>query len=113
MEIRYSPNQTDYQKLDTAGLRGAFLVESLFAPGKLELVYSDADRAVIGSVVPTNAPILLTADAEFRAAFFCERRELGVLSIGGDGVIDVDGKKFEMGRLDCLYVGRGRQEGCF
>jgi 4-deoxy-L-threo-5-hexosulose-uronate ketol-isomerase len=113
MQIRYSPNQKDYQKLGTDELRAAFLIESLFAPGKLELVYSDADRAVIGSAVPTNAPLKLTADAEFRAAYFCERRELGVLSIGGDGVIEVDGTKHEMGKLDCLYVGRGSQNVSF
>jgi 4-deoxy-L-threo-5-hexosulose-uronate ketol-isomerase len=109
MQIRFSPNQTDYQKLGTAELRAAFLVDSLFAPGKLELVYSDADRAIIGSAVPTNAPLKLSADAELRAAFFCERRELGVLSIGGAGTVEVDGTKHEMGKLDCLYVGRGSQ----
>jgi len=107
MQIRSSPNQTDYQKLGTADLRTAFLVESLFVPGKLELVYTDADRAIVGSAVPTAAPLKLAADAELRAAFFCERRELGVLSIGGAGIVDVDGTKHEMGKLDCLYVGRG------
>jgi 4-deoxy-L-threo-5-hexosulose-uronate ketol-isomerase len=109
MQIRYSPNQTDYQKLGTADLRELFLIETLFAPGKLELVYSDADRVIIGSAVPTGAPLKLSADAELRAAYFCERRELGVLSIGGDGTIDVDGKQYPMGKLDCLYVGRGCQ----
>lgn len=107
MQIRHSPGPTDYQSLSTDGLRATFLVETLCAPGKLELVYTDADRAIIGSAVPTAAPIKLVADAELRAAFFCERRELGVLNIGGDGVIEVDGAKHEMRRLDCLYVGRG------
>jgi 4-deoxy-L-threo-5-hexosulose-uronate ketol-isomerase len=110
MQIRFSPNQTDYQKLGTAELRAAFLVDSLFAPGKLELVYSDADRAIIGSAVPTNAPLKLSADAELRAAFFCERRELGVLNIGGAGTVEVDGTKYELGKLDCLYVGRGTKD---
>ena len=110
MQIRYSPNQTDYQKFGTAELRAAFLIESLFAPGKLELVYSDADRAIIGSAVPTTAPLKLSADAELRAAFFCERRELGVLSIGGAGTVDVDGTRHELGKLDCLYVGRGSKD---
>jgi 4-deoxy-L-threo-5-hexosulose-uronate ketol-isomerase len=113
MEIRYSPNQNDYQKLCTDGLRSNFLIETLFALGKLDMVYSDADRAVIGSAVPSNAPLKLVADAEFRAAYFCERRELGVLSIGGDGVIEVDGTKYEMGKLDCLYIGRGSQNVSF
>src|SRR5262245_50732253 len=110
MQIRFSPNQTDYQKLGTAELRTAFLVDSLFAPGKLELVYTDADRAIVGSAVPAPAPLKLSADAELRAAFFCERRELGVLSIGGAGTVDVDGTKHEMGKLDCLYVGRGSKD---
>jgi 4-deoxy-L-threo-5-hexosulose-uronate ketol-isomerase len=113
MQIRYSPNPTDYPKLSTAELRDAFLIESLFAPGKLELVYSDADRAIIGSAVPTSAALKLSADAELRAAYFCERRELGILSIGGDGAVEVDGKRYEMGKLDCLYVGRGSQNVSF
>lgn len=110
MEIRYSPNPKDYQRLNTDELRAAFLIESLFAPGKLELVYTDADRAITGSAVPTNAAIELSADAELRAAYFCERRELGVLNIGGEGTVEVDGKTFPMAKLDCLYVGRGSQK---
>ncbi|HXT11977.1 MAG TPA: 5-dehydro-4-deoxy-D-glucuronate isomerase [Candidatus Angelobacter sp.] len=110
MQIRFSPNQNDYQKLCTDGLRANFLVETLFAPDKLELVYTDADRAIVGSVVPTAAALKLTADAELRAAYFCERRELGVLNIGGSGAVEVDGKKYEMNKLDCLYVGRGSKE---
>jgi 4-deoxy-L-threo-5-hexosulose-uronate ketol-isomerase len=110
MQIRFSPNQNDYQKLCTDGLRANFLIESLFAPGKVELVYSDADRAIIGSAVPVGAALKLTADAELRAAFFCERRELGVLNIGGAGAVEVDGKKYEMNKLDCLYVGRGSKD---
>jgi 4-deoxy-L-threo-5-hexosulose-uronate ketol-isomerase len=68
---------------------------------------------VIGSAVPTSAPLKLVADAEFRAAFFCERRELGVLSIGGDGIIEVDGTRYDMAKLDCLYIGRGSKEVSF
>ena len=113
MQIRYSPNQTDYQKLGTDELRAAFLLESLFQPGKLELIYSDADRAIIGSVVPTDSIIKLSADVELRAAFFCERRELGILSIGAEGVIETDGKVHEMAKLDCLYVGRGTKSVIF
>jgi 4-deoxy-L-threo-5-hexosulose-uronate ketol-isomerase len=113
MQIRYSPNQIDCQKLGTDDLRATFLIESLFAPGKVELVYTDADRAIVGSAAPTDSPLKLSADAELRAAFFCERRELGVLSIGGDGVVEVDGTKDEMAKLDCLYVGRGSQNVSF
>ena len=113
MHIRYSPNPTDYQKLDTEQLRRAFLVDSLFAPDRVELVYSDADRAVIGSAVPAAVPLKLVADAEFRAAFFCERRELGILNVGGPGGVEIDGKRFDLEKLDCLYVGRGSQNVSF
>jgi hypothetical protein len=77
MQIRYSPSQTEYPTLSTEQLRASFLVESLFRPGQVELVYTDADRGILGSALPTDAPLKLTADAELRAAFFCERRELG------------------------------------
>jgi 4-deoxy-L-threo-5-hexosulose-uronate ketol-isomerase len=109
METRYSPNQAGYQELGTKELRSTFLVESLFTPEKLELMHSDADRAIIGSAVPAASPIKLTADAELRAAYFCERRELGVLNIGGPGAVEVDGKRFELAKFDALYVGRGSQ----
>lgn len=110
METRYSPNQTEYQNLNTERLRAAFLVDSLFAPGRIELVYSDADRAIIGSAVPGASPLKLAADADLRAAYFCERRELGVLNIGGKGIVEVDGQRLELGKLDCSYIGRGSQK---
>ena len=110
MQTRYSPNQQGYSKLDTQGLRDTFLITSLFVPGQVELVYTDADRAIVGSAVPTASPLKLVADAELRAACFCERRELGILNIGGAGAVQVDGKSFEMGKLDCLYVSRGNHD---
>jgi 4-deoxy-L-threo-5-hexosulose-uronate ketol-isomerase len=113
METRYSPNHIGYRQMGTGELRDTFLVETLFAPGKLELLYSDADRAIIGSAVPSELPIMLTADAELRAAYFCERRELGVLNIGGPGAVEVDGRRFELARFDCLYVGRGSRSVSF
>lgn len=113
MQIRFSPNQNDYTKLCTEGLRANFLIESLFVPDKVELVYSDADRAIIGSAVPIGSALKLSADAEMRAAFFCERRELGILNIGESGTVTVDGTKYEMNMLDCLYVGRGSRDVSF
>lgn len=113
MQIRQSPGPVEYPRFNTDELRAAFLIETLFTPGKLELVYTDADRAIVGSAVPAAAPVTLSADAELRAAFFCERREVGVLSIGGEGAVDVDGKNHPMGKLDCLYIGRGSKSIAF
>ena len=109
MQIRFSPNQAHYQRLNTDELRAAFLVETLFKSGQIDFVYSDADRAVIGSAVPGSSPLKLNADPELRASYFCERRELGILNVGGAGAVEVDGKQHEMEKLDCLYAGRGSQ----
>jgi len=113
MRVRFSPNQNDYQRLGTDELRAYFLVESLFRPGQIDFVYSDADRAVLGSAVPGSSPLKLTADPELRAAYFCERRELGILNVGGVGAVELDGRQFEMDKLDCVYVGRGTQNVSF
>jgi 4-deoxy-L-threo-5-hexosulose-uronate ketol-isomerase len=114
MEIRYSPNQNDYQKLTTEELRKYFLAEGLFASGRIQLLYSDADRAIIGGAIPgSSSPIKLVADAELRSAFFCERRELGILNIGGEGSVEVDTKSYEMVKFDCLYIGRGSRSVSF
>jgi 4-deoxy-L-threo-5-hexosulose-uronate ketol-isomerase len=113
METRYSPNHLGYQELGTKELRSAFLVESLFAPDKLEMIYSDADRAIAGSAVPVSSPLQLAAGSEMRAAYFCERREVGVLNIGGAGAVEVDGQRFELAKYDGLYIGRGSQSVSF
>src|SRR5215469_8157310 len=60
--------------------------------------------------MPTGSALKLSADAELRAAFFCERRELGILNIGESGTVTVDGKQYVMNKLDCLYVGRGSKD---
>lgn len=113
MQIRYSPSPVGYKSFDTQQLRSTFLIDTLFAPTELKLVYSDADRVIVGSAVPVDTPVKLTADAELRAEFFCERRELGILNIGGQGTVTADGKQFNCGRLDCVYVGRGTKEVSF
>lgn len=113
METRFSPGISDYGKLSTSELRSAYLVESLFRPNQIELVYTDVDRAILGSAVPTVSPLKLEPDPELRADFFCQRRELGVLNIGGPGKVDVDGKTFPLGKLDCLYVSRGSRDVVF
>jgi 4-deoxy-L-threo-5-hexosulose-uronate ketol-isomerase len=101
-----------YAALSSDELRQNFLL-SLFAPGELELVCTDVDRAVIGSAVPLETPLLLGAMPELRAEYFCERRELGVLNIGGAGTITVDGETFALQELDGLYISRGSRSIAF
>lgn len=102
-----------YGLMNTDELRETFLLEDLFEPNVIDLAYVDLDRTVIGSAVPADTPLTLETEPELRAEYFLERRELGVLNIGGSGSITVDGKTFAMDKLDCLYVGRGSREVSF
>jgi len=97
-------------RMTTREVRESLLVETLFRPGAVDMVYADADRAIVGSAVPGGAPLALEAADALRADFFCQRRELGVLNIGQPGTVTVDGRTHAMGSLDCLYIGRGSRD---
>jgi 4-deoxy-L-threo-5-hexosulose-uronate ketol-isomerase len=99
--------------MTTEELRATFLLEGLFQRGKIEFVYVDLDRTVIGSAVPVGGALTLETEPELRAEYFLERRELGVLNVGGVGKVTVDGVSFELGKLDCLYAGRGSKSVTF
>ncbi len=113
MRTHHCPDIASYERLNTSGIRQGFLLEGLFSPGKIDLVYTDLDRAIVGSAVPLNEPLALTAGPQLRSEFFCERRELGILNVGGPGSISIDGKKHAMAKLDTLYVSRGSREVMF
>ena len=110
MKVRYSPDPVRFCRMTTREVRENFLVESLFQPNTIEMLYTDVDRAIIGSAVPADTPLALEAADELRADFFCQRRELGILNIGRPGTITVDGQSYTMVNLDCLYVGCGSKE---
>jgi 4-deoxy-L-threo-5-hexosulose-uronate ketol-isomerase len=107
MKLLQMADPVRYPRMTTAEIRDTFLLEGLFVPGALKLAYVDLDRTVIGGAVPTVAPLELDTQPELRAEFFCERRELGVLNVGGAGSVSVDGKEYKLDKLDVLYVGRG------
>ena len=98
-----------YPTMTTEELRDAFVLGDLFQPGSIELTYVDLDRTIIGSAVPTTVPLVLPNDEALKAAFFLERRELGVLNIGAAGTVTVDGESFALSNLDALYIGRGKK----
>lgn len=101
------PDAVRAPSMDSAALRQAFLVSGLFVDGAVTLRHFDLDRVVIGGAVPLGAPLALEAPASIASAFFCERRELGVLNIGGAGTVTVDGEAHALAVRDVLYVGRG------
>ncbi len=104
------PSPTEARRLEPAALREAFLLPGLFRSGALTLHVTTLDRAVLGGVVPTTASIPLGAPAELAAAYFTERRELGVLNIGAAGTVRVDGTEYALGERDMLYIGRGNKD---
>lgn len=108
MKRMYIPDPISYKTMGTSDLRKHFLLEDLFKPGELEVIYTDVDRGIIGSAVPTDKELSLVGTKQETASeYFCERRELGVVNIGGTGSVVVDDTTYELVRKDMLYVGRG------
>jgi 4-deoxy-L-threo-5-hexosulose-uronate ketol-isomerase len=102
-----------YPRMTTDELRETFLLKALYEPGTIHLNYVDLDRSVVGFAAPLDADLALPTDADLRATYFTERRELGVLNIGGAGTVTVEGKSYALENLDCLYIGRGNKEVSF
>lgn len=113
MKLYQMSDAVRYSRMNTTELRATFLVEDLFHPGAIDVVYVDLDRTVIGSAVPLGQLLVLGTYPELRATYFTERRELAVLNIGGPGSMTVDGTLFEMAPLSCLYIGRGNEQIAF
>lgn len=112
MDIRYTVGKNEYKHMSTQELRDAFLID-LFEDGKLNLLYCEVERGIVGAAVPLGESLELEAGRELAAEFFCQRREVGVLNIGGTGSVVVDGKVYPMGHLDGLYIGRSVEDIAF
>lgn len=98
---------------DTAKLRSEHLLSGLFQPGTIQLAWWETDRTIAAGILPLDAPVSLPNHPELRAAFFLERREAGVVNIGGPGTITVDGVAHALASLDALYIGRGARSVTF
>ena len=107
MKFMQVPDAVRFPHMSTEELRASFLVEDLFMPGEVQLVYVDLDRTVLGSAVPIAEPISLPCPSILRSPSFTERRELGIFNIGGRGTVIVDGENYSLNNRDALYVGRG------
>ncbi|SDE32855.1 4-deoxy-L-threo-5-hexosulose-uronate ketol-isomerase [Pricia antarctica] len=111
-ETRYATNPEATKQLDTDGLRKEFLISNLMEKGKINLTYTHYDRYMAGGAVP-DQPLKLEAIDPLKAEYFLERRELGVINVGGDGSVEVDGTAYELAYKDALYVGQGAKEVVF
>lgn len=117
MDIRYSANPNDVKKYTTDQLRREFMITDLYQPDTVQATYSHVDRMVIMGIMPVNevVPIDKGLDvwANFGTNFFLERREAGVFNLGGDGFIEADGVRYELGFEDCLYIAKGTKNVSF
>jgi 4-deoxy-L-threo-5-hexosulose-uronate ketol-isomerase len=110
MELRQAVHYEQARYFDTEALRGHFLIQGLFETGKLGLVYSYYDRAIVGGAVPARPLDLEVSREIIGCEHLLERRELGVINIGAPGVVRVDGREFAMAPRDGLYVGMGARQ---
>lgn len=110
MNFYHVPSIREYRALDTAGLRKNFLLETLFKPGRAELVCTDQDRVVVGGVVPLQTPLALPCPEGLACKFLLERRELGIINLGGNGSVRTASAVHELEKEHCLYLGRGELE---
>lgn len=110
MEVRTACSPNDMKHYTTERLREEFLIQNLFQADKINLVYSHIDRIITGAAVPVNEKLALTAGDELRAEYFLQRREMGLINIGGDGIITIDGRVYEVNARDGMYIGRGSKD---
>lgn len=110
MELRTAASPRDVKHYTTERLREEFLIQGLFAADEIKLVYSHIDRIITGAATPVSKELKLTAGDELRAEYFLQRREMGVINIGGAGSITVDGKKYEVGFKEAMYIGMGARD---
>ncbi|MCI5904677.1 MAG: 5-dehydro-4-deoxy-D-glucuronate isomerase [Oscillospiraceae bacterium] len=110
MELRTASSPKDVKHYDTERLREEFLISDLFGVNEIKTVYSHIDRIIVGSAVPSGKALVLTAGDEIRAEYFLQRREMGVINIGGKGKITIDGTVYELGYKDGIYIGMGSKD---
>jgi 4-deoxy-L-threo-5-hexosulose-uronate ketol-isomerase len=109
MEIRNPVHPRDFKAYTTERIRDEFLIQDLFLPGQIKLVYSHFDRMIVGGVCPEE-PISLAESGALGTGFFLERREMGIVNVGARGMVRVDGKTFVLDTQEGLYVGMGQRE---
>lgn len=112
METRYAASPAEAKGWDTVATRKALHISHLFEENVINLVYTHYDRYIAGGVKPVT-PVKLETTGQLKADYFLERREMGIINIGGAGTITVDGEVFKVGFKEALYIGRGKRNVVF
>ena len=112
-EIRYAAHPEDAKSYDTKRIRRDFLIEKVFSPDEVNMVYSMYDRMVVGGAMPVGEVLPLEAIEPLKAPYFLTRREMGIFNVGGPGVVRAGNAVFEMDYKEALYLGSGDREVTF
>jgi 4-deoxy-L-threo-5-hexosulose-uronate ketol-isomerase len=113
MKVIQAISAKDFKNYTTEKVRNNFLIDDLMQEDKISFTYTHYDRMMVGGVRPRNQTVTLETYPNLRSDYFLERRELGVINVGGAAVVSVDGKDYELNKLDCLYAGKGVQKVSF
>jgi len=113
MQIRFQNSPVETSKMNTTELRANFLIQDLMKQDQINLVYSHYDRMIVGGVVPGKNKIDLANEGELKANYFLERRELGIINVGGKGTVTADGVDYLIDKLECVYLGKGTEHVSF
>ncbi|GAB3774586.1 5-dehydro-4-deoxy-D-glucuronate isomerase [Spirosoma horti] len=109
-ESRYASSPGEVKGMDTAQLRQNFLIDTLFVPNQFRWVLSFFDRYLTGGIMPTDGPLTLDTPDQLKASYFLERRELGIINVGGAGRVVADGVPYDLAYKEALYIGQGTQD---
>ncbi len=112
-EVRYANSPAEVKRMDTTDLRKSFLIENLFEADQVKLTYTHYDRLIVGGIHPVKESVTLETIDPLKADYFLERRELGIINVGGSGSVSVDGEKYDLNFKEALYVGKGNKEVIF
>lgn len=107
IELRYAAHPDDVKNYDTARLRKEFLIENIFIPDEISLVYSMYDRYMVGGAMPVKSKLILETIDELKSEHFLDRREMGIINVGGDAKIHAGSEIYKIGFKEALYLGRG------
>ncbi|WP_289063934.1 5-dehydro-4-deoxy-D-glucuronate isomerase [uncultured Zobellia sp.] len=110
MEVKYAVHPYDAKFYDTQRIRKEFHSSDLMGEDAIKMIYTHYDRFMYGTAFPMSKSLTLPTYDELKASYFLERRELGIINVGGKGTVTVDGEAFELGNLEALYVGKGSKE---
>jgi 4-deoxy-L-threo-5-hexosulose-uronate ketol-isomerase len=108
-ESRYASSPGEVKGMDTAQLRQNFLIDTLFVANQFRWVLSFFDRYLTGGIMPIDELVTLTTPDQLKASYFLERREMGIINVGGSGQVVADGVPYDLDYKEALYIGQGTQ----